>query len=116
MLSKLDKEALDHAFNLIANGADKEAARRLKQIAKEDGWTAAAERASHWLQVTALNLRPYECPPCRARAGGKGPESRLLYTLLAQGFSRYTADPTIVLAGHRPEPRDKHPEEAVRSA
>jgi hypothetical protein len=108
MMNKLDREALKAAYEKIINGPDKERAKWLKQMAAEDGWEAAAERAAYHLQVEALGLRPWECPPCRARPGGKAPESKLLDKLLAAGFSRFTADPTVVLAGSRPKPVDKH--------
>jgi hypothetical protein len=115
-MNRLDKEALTYAYEKITKGPDKEAARRLKQMAAEDGWTAAAERAASHLQVDALGLRPWELPPCRARPGGKEPESRLLDKLIAQGFSRYTADPTVVLVGFRAETRGKHRSDTLGAA
>jgi hypothetical protein len=115
MTSRLDHEALKYGYEKIIHGPDKKAAKRLKEMAAEDGWQAAAERAASQLQVEALHLRPWEQPPCYARPGGSLPENKLLDKLLAAGFSRWHADPTEVLVGSRPVRPDKHERNTLRA-
>jgi hypothetical protein len=115
-MNKTDHEALKAAYEKIIHGPDKEAAKRLKQMAREDGWQAAAERAASQFQVEALHLRPWECPPCYARPGGSLPESKLLDKLLTAGFSRWHDDPTVVLVGSRPVRPDKHEKNTLGAA
>jgi hypothetical protein len=100
---------LDFAFKQIVNGPDKARAEQVRGMVRDDGWEYAAEFCAHLLQVAALNLRPWECPPCSAVPGGSLPESKLLDKLIAGGYSKFYHDPTEVLVGPRPVLKGKRP-------
>jgi hypothetical protein len=101
-LSKVDREALERA--LAIEMASDEPGRR------EQGgdWIAAARTAAYTCQRRALQLRPWQSPPCYGDTSpghdGHADAAVLLKRLLACGLSRYEPDPLGALAAIEARP------------
>lgn len=95
-LGPLDRDALERAMALARR--DPMRAAQLDDKLRGESWRAVAEFASYHVQCRALNLRPWQSPPCclaegdhddDADAGGR----QLLKRMLAAGLSRFEPDP-----------------------
>jgi hypothetical protein len=97
-----DLDALRRSYELGCK--ESEAYRsHLESIEAQSGWREAAESASYHLQVRALALKCFECPPssCRdsidvidnTKYGSRGKEVRLRRRLLGLGISLFEPDP-----------------------
>jgi hypothetical protein len=58
---------------------------------KSRPWAEVAKFAAYCVQGRALNLKPWETPPCHARAGD-GPPMELLDRMLEAGISQWEPD------------------------
>jgi hypothetical protein len=69
---------------------------------KDESWEEVAAFAAYVCQCRALNLRPWQEPPCVADAddpADRDPDARrLLRRMLKTGVSRYDPDPLAALA------------------
>jgi hypothetical protein len=91
-VSPLDKAALDKSLSIIMNSPDAGRRQQVTIMTKQDGWFEAAEFASYHCQMQALNLKPWETPPCLA-APDDTPAGRFLRRMIAAGLSKFEPDP-----------------------
>jgi hypothetical protein len=68
---------------------------------KDEGWESAAVFASYCCQCEALDLRPWQDPPCFAEIRPDSDSLALLVKLLGHGLSRFDPDPVAALARAR---------------
>lgn len=88
------------------NKADKialEACIKIAGVRREKGvtWTDAAIQAAYGVQSKALNLNPWELPPCMVSEdepeASQQEAQALLRRMLAAGVSRYAPEPLLAL-------------------
>ena len=75
---------------------------RAKQInakLRDDGWQSTAEFAAAHCQCEALNLEPWQMPPCRGDSEHHPDPAakKLLEQMLAAGVSRWHPDPLAAI-------------------
>jgi hypothetical protein len=92
----LDRAALAEAVAIVRGHPER--SRELAEVMAERGWEAAAEVAVFDAQCRALNLPPWEAPPCVANARGKDRAARLLRRMLKRGISRWHPRPLEAIA------------------
>lgn len=93
----VDREALNRALKLTL--AQDEAGRReqVHSMLVDDGWWYAASFCVYHRQCEALNLKPWESPPCHVDEDDPYDHPKalgLLKRMLSYGMSRY--DPTPI--------------------
>jgi hypothetical protein len=97
---KLDRAALDRALELSMADDDRE----YSKLA-EEGWFGCAWSCAHDQQCKALNLFPWQSPPCDVDEGDIGIHdfggAKLLKRMLAHGVSRYDPTPLDAIAAAR---------------
>jgi hypothetical protein len=109
-MTPIDKDALERAMAI----AQREPGRRgqLESMLEDQPWHEVAEFAAHCVQGDALDLYPWETPPCdvsdepspdEGQTGRVADETlpaarKLLHRLLAAGLSRYEPNPLAALA------------------
>ncbi len=100
-MQKLDREALELAVELCR--ADPIHATQIAEKLAEEPWEDVAEFCVYSCQVDALNLKPWQEPPCRVDVSDENPAAELLKRMLAAGVSQFHPDPlaTIAAAGTR---------------
>jgi hypothetical protein len=102
MSTRVSTESLDHAALSAAVALvwrHPERSRELAGIMARDGWQRAAEVAAYDAQCRALNLAPWEEPPCTGRLrGDRSPAGRLLRRMLRRGVSRWDPNPLRAIA------------------
>jgi hypothetical protein len=107
-LAPVDRVALECCLE-IAMKEDTVTRRQLQVMLTDRPWTEVATFASYCCQSHALNLKPWEYPPCWADDDEANPDGRspmcktkearaLLLRMLAAGISRYDPDPMAALA------------------
>lgn len=108
-LSRVDREALTRAIEL-ARAESAAQRQQIDEMLKSDGWRRSARFASYACQDAALNLRPWQTPPCWIRddpdrllaAQTADPDHRraalLTQRLFDAGLSRYEPDPINAIA------------------
>ena len=99
-MTPTDRDALARALD-IAHKDRAEAKRIDNQLASGDDWFDVATSAAFHCQMTALNLLPWQSPPCVAHIIEPRRDehaAELLHRLLAAGSSRYEPDPIAALA------------------
>jgi hypothetical protein len=94
----VDREALNRALQLTLAEGEQGRAEQVRSMLTEDGWYYAASFCAYHQQCQALNLKPWESPPCHVD-GDKFRDRdhdavRLLKRMLSHGISRY--DPTPI--------------------
>ena len=76
---------------------------RAGKLLQGDPWIEVAEFASYSCQIHALNLKPWQSPPCTEDEDDPTPRDRAAQTLLRRmlraGLSRFDPDPLKALAG-----------------
>ena len=94
----VDREALIRALQLTLSDDESGRAEQVCSMLTDDGWWYAASFCASHRQSAALNLKPWESPPCDAdedNPRGRDRDAvRLLKRMLSHGVSRY--DPTPV--------------------
>lgn len=93
----VDREALGRALQLTLAGDDQGRAQQVRSMLVEDDWWYAASFCAYYQQCRALNLKPWESPPCHIdeEDRDRDPDAvRLLKRMLSRGISRY--DPTPI--------------------
>jgi hypothetical protein len=93
--------ALERAVGIVLR--HRERGKELSKLLKARGWEEAAKIAAYDLQHRALDLAPWQKPPCAAQPDEPGPAGHLLRRLLRHGISRWHPDPlkAIAAAGSR---------------
>jgi hypothetical protein len=81
----------------VLAGKDRARANQVRAMINEDGRPSAAKFAASYLQRQALELRPWDLPPCRADVDDDDAAGHLLRRLLVAGLSRYDPDPLRAL-------------------
>jgi hypothetical protein len=95
-IESLDLAALAEAVDVVWQHPERR--RELRSLIRQRGWQPAAEIAAFDAQCRALNLPPWEAPPCVARVRGKDRAARLLRRMLRRGISRYHPSPLRAIA------------------
>ena len=99
-LDAVDREALERAMQIAQR--DPLRSEQLQKKLEDDEWREVAEFASYHCQIHALNLKPWEDPPCTEDEDDPTPRDRsaqaLLRRMLRGGVSRYEPDPLAALA------------------
>ena len=106
MMSATDLAALAHAID-AARKNPAEAKRINDRLANGGDWFDFATSAALHCQMTALNLLPWQSPPCVAHFIEPRRDehaAELLHRLLAAGSSRYEPDPIAALAEAEAKP------------
>ncbi len=92
----IDREALNRALEVTLAEDEQGRSEQVRSMLTDDGWWYASSFCAYHQQCKALNLKPWESPPChvdledrRCREHGA---VRLLKRMLSLGISRY--DPT----------------------
>jgi len=100
-LNAVDRDALERAMQIAQR--DPLRAQQLQSKLKDEAWVAVAEFAAYSCQIEALNLKPWETPPCHADEDDPDERNKnaqhFLRKMLAAGVSRYDPDPLKALAG-----------------
>jgi hypothetical protein len=99
-LDAADRDALERCMGI----AKRDRAEQLEgKLVQGDSWIEVAEFASYSCQIRALNLKPWQSPPCTEDEDDPTPRDRaaqaLLRRMLRAGVSRYDPDPLAALAG-----------------
>jgi hypothetical protein len=95
-LKQVDRQALELAMQQARR--DSFTAAQLDSKLKGESWQEVAEFASFHCQIRALNLKPWQRPPCIADSDGHEPADDLLRRMLAAGVSKFYPDPAKALA------------------
>lgn len=92
----VDREALNRALQLTLAEDEQGRAEQVRSMLTDDGWWYAASFCASHRQCAALNLKPWESPPCHVDEDDPRDRNRdavrLLKRMLSRGISRY--DPT----------------------
>ena len=100
-VNAVDRDALERAMQIAQR--DPLRAAQLQSKLKDEPWIEVAEFASYSCQIHALNLKPWQSPPCTEDEDDPTPHDKaaqtLLRRMLAAGVSRYDPDPLKALAG-----------------
>jgi hypothetical protein len=98
-MDKLDRAALKLAMGL-ACAEDRERARQIGSMLKDEPWEDVAQFAAYVCQGRSLHLAPWESPPCWGDSEHHpDPEAKkLLEQMLALGVSRWHPDPMEAIA------------------
>jgi hypothetical protein len=102
MTSNDDRAALMQALEICrAESPGRE--KQIKAKLRDDGWQSTAEFAAAHCQCEALNLEPWQMPPCRGdSAHHPDPAAKkLLEQMLAAGVSRFDPDPLAAIEAAR---------------
>jgi hypothetical protein len=99
-LSAADRDALERALAL----AKAERPEQIGRMLSEDPWMEAASFAAYHCQIRALQLKPWQSPPCYGHLDGDTGATILLKRLLDAGLSRWEPDPVGVLAALEARP------------
>lgn len=95
-MDKRDRDALKRSMEICR--AEEGRTRQLNAMLKDDGWWHAATFASMHCQCQALNLYPWQSPPCIADGYHSDPAAKkLLQQMLDLGISRYAPDPMAAI-------------------
>jgi hypothetical protein len=99
-LDAADRDALERCMEI----AKRDRAEQLEgKLLQGDPWIEVAEFASYSCQIHALNLKPWQSPPCTEDEDDPAPRNRAAQTLLRRmlraGISRFDPDPLRALAG-----------------
>jgi hypothetical protein len=98
-LDTVDRGALERAMQIAQR--DPFRAQQLQSKLKDEAWVAVAEFAAYSCQIDALNLKPWESPPCHADEDNSDPQDKaaqhLLRRMLTAGVSRFDPDPLAAL-------------------
>lgn len=98
-VNAVDRDALERAMQIAQR--DPLRAAQLQSKLKDEPWIEVAEFASYSCQIHALNLKPWESPPCHADEDDPDPQDKaaqyLLRQMLAAGVSRFDPDPLAAL-------------------
>ena len=124
ILAPVDQEALERAIDIVRTKGAPPAQRQIEAKLATDEWIDVAEFAAYSCQFTALNLRPWQSPPCwvddvvgTLNAGPDGvcgdfEAARLLRRLLDAGLSRFEPDPLGALAKKKTAAKASAPAES----
>ena len=101
-MNEIDRDALERAL-VACRAVSAARAKQLDSKLHDEPWEEVAQFASSCAQGRALDLMPWQSPPCRANLGAlsepfgdprAAPESaELLRRLLDAGLSRFEPDP-----------------------
>lgn len=106
-MNEIDRDALERAL-VAARAEDEGRAKQIDSMLASEPWEEVAQFASYCVQGRALNLQPWQSPPCHAslaslrlpygdpRAARESAE--LLSKMLALGISRFEPDPLAAIA------------------
>jgi hypothetical protein len=94
-MNKNDRDAL--ALAVSRQRARKGRVEQIENLLVEDP-EHAATFAAYSCQCAALDLKPWERPPCHADERDSDEAARLLRQMLALGISRYHPDPLAAIA------------------
>ena len=102
-MNPIDRAALEQAMAIAMR--DPARADQLNSMLEDDPWEEVAAFAADCCQTAALQLQPWQDPPCVASADDpderdKGAQ-KLLRKMLAAGLSRYHPDPMAALKARR---------------
>jgi len=110
----LDRVALERCLRAARASKEPNVKAHVERILKESGWLPAAELACVYCQISALNLKVWQRPPCEiyptdikailARGdNGTGDYSaaRLLKEMFEADLSQYEPDPVRALEAKR---------------
>ena len=105
----VDRNALERCVQAALASKDQRRVEQVKEKLADETWTEVAEFCSYDLQMEALNLKPWESPPCwvdpadieTILAAGPGDDTfeaaKLTRRLLDAGLSLYEPDPITAL-------------------
>jgi hypothetical protein len=98
-----DNEKGVHPMDTLGGLADRELGGLVRETLRERPWIDVARFCAFAAQMAALQLRPYQPPPCW---GGDPDADGLADRLRAAGLSRFEPDPAAALAAkERPKRR-----------
>jgi hypothetical protein len=102
--SGADMAALKRAIVIVMQHPGR--ARELADLILQRGWRVAAKIAAFDCQCRALDLKPWQMPPCAGRVrGDKSPAGRLLKRMAERGVSRWAPDPLRAISEASPPAR-----------
>jgi hypothetical protein len=85
-LDTVDRGALERAMQIAQR--DPFRAQQLQSKLKDEAWVAVAEFAAYSCQIDALNLKPWESPPCHADEDNSDPQDKAAQHLLRRMLTR----------------------------
>jgi hypothetical protein len=92
-MTKLDQTALELALGTVLKGKDIGRAEQVRELRDQDGWESTARFCAALLQRRALELKPWDSPPCALDCPDDSGAGRLLRRMLVAGLSRYDPNP-----------------------
>jgi hypothetical protein len=92
-MTKIDQAALELAFETVLKGKDASRAEQVRYLRAQDGWEPTARFCASLLQRRALELKPWDSPPCALDRPDDSAAGRLLRRMLVAGLSRYDPNP-----------------------
>src|SRR5262245_60976708 len=95
-ISKQDLDALERAVAVTRRDPGRRI--ELDRLIKQQGWDEAAKVASYDAQCRSLRLKPWQEPPCSAKAADDPRAAHLLARLVERGLSRYEPNPLAAIA------------------
>jgi hypothetical protein len=101
-MTRNDRDALRRAL-MAARAESPSRARQIDEKLKTESWVKVAEFAAFCAQCRALQLKPWQCPPCDSddeidgRYGGKPAEVSLRRKMLALRLSPFEPDPLAAI-------------------
>ena len=97
--SEPDRETLEAAMRIARREPSR--AQQLDEKLQDESWDEVAEFASYVCQTEALQLKPWQTPPCIIDEDDSDQDNRipraLLRRMIAAGVSRYDPDPLAAL-------------------
>jgi hypothetical protein len=104
-MTENDLAALRSCIEICLAKIDDSTDVQVRDMLAHDPWNEVARFASYSCQSDALNLKPWDEPPCVAREHDPNERDkkaqRLLRKMLAAGVSRYHPDPLAALEAVR---------------
>lgn len=97
-MTQTDKAALTQALE-ICRAESPGRAKQIKAKLRDEGWQSTAEFAAAHCQCEALNLEPWQMPPCRGDSEHHpdAAAKKMLEQMLAAGVSRWHPDPLAAI-------------------
>ena len=92
-MTKLDAAALELALETVLKGKDLRRAEQVRYLRDQNGWEPTARFCASMLQTRALELKPWDQPPCDLDGPDDSAAGRLPRRMLAAGLSRYDPNP-----------------------
>ena len=101
----VDREALNRALQLTLAEDEHGRAEQLPSMRPNDGWWYAASFCASHRQYAALNLKPWQSPPCNVDEDNPRERDhnavRVLKRMLAHCVSRWDPDPVAAIEATR---------------